>query len=72
MEVDVSTPRSPKVSTETLAYPTLKDAAKAAGLARQTLVKHLDEIPHRKAGRRIVITRTALQRWLEGHDSEVA
>ena len=59
-------------ATDSLAYPTLKAAAKAAGLSRQSLVKYLDEIPHRKAGRRIIITRTALQRWLEGYDAKEA
>lgn len=72
MEVDMGTPKSPKVSTETLAYPTLKEAAKAAGLARQTLVKHLSEIQHRKAGRRVIISKAALQRWLEGQDAKEA
>lgn len=72
MEVNVSTPRGQKVTTETLAYPTLKDAAKAAGLARQTLVKHLPEIQHRKAGRRVIISKAALQRWLEGYDAQEA
>lgn len=65
-------PKSPQVNQETLAYPTLKEAAKAAGLARQTLVKHLDEIAHRKAGRRVIITKAALQRWLEGQDMQEA
>ena len=65
-------PKSSKVNEETLAYSTLKEAAKAAGVARQTLVKHLDEIAHRKAGRRVVISKAALQRWLEGHDMQDA
>lgn len=72
MEVEVSTPRSTKVTEETLAYPTLKEVAKAAGLARQTLVKHLPEIAHRKAGRRVIISKAALQRWLEGYDMQEA
>ncbi len=59
-------------AADTLAYPTLKEAARAAGLSRQSLVKHLDEIPHCKAGRRVIITRTALQRWLEGYDMQEA
>lgn len=59
-------------ATDTLAYPTLKEAARAAGLSRQSLVKHLDEIPHRKAGRRVIITRTALERWLQGYDAQEA
>ncbi len=61
------------VSEETLAYPTIQAAARSAGLTRQTLAKHLDEIAHRKVGRRVIITKAALKRWLEGHDeSEVA
>lgn len=68
----MSKPNSSKVSGDALAYPTLKEAARAAGLARQTLVKHLDEITHRKAGRRVIISKVALQRWLEGHDAKEA
>lgn len=59
-------------SSETIAYPTLKAAAKAAGLSRQTLAKHLNEIEHRKLERRVIITRTALERWLQGHDMREA
>ncbi len=66
------TTRSKKVDTEVLAYPTLNEAARAAGLARHTLVKHLPEIPHRKAGRRVIISKAALQRWLEGYDMQEA
>lgn len=65
--------RIPKTETDNaLTYKTLKEAAKAAGLARQTFVRHLPEIPHRVAGRRVLITKAALQRWLEGHDMQDA
>lgn len=61
---------SPKVNEEVITFPTLKAAAKAGNLTRQTLAKHLDEIPHRKLGRRVLITKAALTRWLEGHDAK--
>ncbi len=65
--------RHPKTNPDdALTYRTLKEAAKAAGLARQTFVRHLPEIPHRVAGRRVLISKAALQRWLEGHDTEQA
>lgn len=50
-------------------FRTLEDAARYAGLSRPTLSKHLPEIPHRVAGRRVLITRAALTRWLEGKEA---
>lgn len=47
-------------------------AARYAGLSRPTFRRHLVEIPHRRAGRRILITRAALTRWLEGIDDSEA
>ena len=44
--------------------------ARYAGLSRMTFRKYLADIPHRRAGRRILIRREALDRWLEGHDAE--
>lgn len=58
--------RKPSDSVDVIVYPTLQAAARASGLTRQTLTKHLGEIPHRKVGRRVLITRSALTRWLEG------
>ena len=48
------------------AFSSLTEAARFAGLSRPTLTKHLHEIPHRVAGRRVLITKAALTRWLEG------
>ena len=47
-------------------FRTLDEAARFARLSRPTLTKHLNEIPHRTAGRRVLITKDALVRWLEG------
>lgn len=55
------------------AFRSLNDAAKYAGLSRPTFTRDvLPHVPHRVAGRRVLITRTALQRWLEGHDTQEA
>ena len=52
-------------------FKNLDAAARFAGLSRMTFCKDvLPYVPHRKAGRRVLITRTALQRWLEGHDEK--
>lgn len=51
-------------------FRTLAEAARYAGLSRPTLTKHLHEIPHRVAGRRVLITKAALTRWLEGEMKE--
>lgn len=72
MEVKVSIRRrNQDYSGEPLAL-SLGQAAKAAGMSRQTLAKHLGEIAHRRTGRRVLITRLALERWLEGHDAQEA
>ena len=68
----MSRAKQSNVSTEALAFPTLQAAARSAGLTRQTLVKHLEDIPHRRVGRRVIISKQALQRWLEGHDEKEA
>lgn len=48
-------------------FKTLADAARYAGLSRPTFTRDvLPHVPHRTAGRRVLISRTALQRWLEG------
>ncbi len=51
-------------------FRTLAEAARYAGLSRPTLTKHLHEISHRVAGRRVLITKAALTRWLEGEAKE--
>ena len=54
-------------------FKSLNAAARYAGLSRVTFSRDvLPNVPHRRAGRRILITRVALQRWLEGHDEEAA
>ena len=54
-------------------FKNLNDAARFAGLSRPTFTRDvLPHVPHRIAGRRVLITRTALQRWLEGDDAEGA
>lgn len=50
----------------------LAGAAKYSRLTRQTLAKHLPEIKHRRLPGKILITRAALDRWLEGHDMQEA
>ena len=50
-------------------FKSLNDAARYAGLSRPTFTRDvLPNIPHRRAGRRVLITRTALTRWLEGEE----
>ncbi len=52
-------------------FKSLDEAARYAGLSRPTFTRDvLPQIPHRTAGRRILITRTALQRWLEGEEKQ--
>lgn len=50
----------------------LAAAAKYSRLTRQTLAKHLPEIKHRRLPGKVLITRAALDRWLEGHDMQEA
>ena len=60
-----------KQQKEQEVFSGLRDAARYAGVSRPTFTKDiLPHIPHRRAGRRVLITRTALQRWLEGHDAQ--
>lgn len=46
--------------------------ARYSGLSRMTFRKMLPTIPHRRAGRRVLIRKEALDRWLEGHDAQEA
>lgn len=55
------------------AQPDVFNAAQAArycGLSRASLRNLMPTIPHRRAGKRILIRREALDRWLEGHNAE--
>ncbi len=52
-------------------FRSLDEAARYAGLSRPTFTRDvLPHIPHRIAGRRVLISRTALQRRLEGQDPQ--
>jgi excisionase family DNA binding protein len=56
---------------KTNAYPDVlnfEQAARYTGLSRMTFRKMLPTIPHRRAGRRVLIRREALERWLEGRN----
>ena len=48
------------------------EAAKYVGVARMSFRKHFllvePPVPYRRVGRRILVSRAALDRWLEGHD----
>ena len=46
--------------------------ARYCGLSSMAFRKELPTIPHRRAGRRILIRKEALDRWLEGRDAEEA
>lgn len=51
-------------------FRTLAEAARYAGISRPTFTRDvLPHVPHRIAGRRVLITRTALQRWLEAEEA---
>lgn len=50
-------------------FRSLDDAARYAGLSRPTFTRDvLPHVPHRRAGRRVLITKAALTRWLEGEE----
>lgn len=50
----------------------LAGAAKYSRLTRQTLAKHLPQIEHRRLPGKVLITRVALDRWLQGYDAQEA
>lgn len=66
----MSTKQSKSAQTEEVFN--LAGAAKYSRLTRQTLAKHLPEIEHRRLPGKVLITRTALERWLEGYDARGA
>jgi hypothetical protein len=47
----------------------IRAAAREYGFARATIAENLDEIPHRKLGRRVVILRAEFENWLRGNDA---
>lgn len=53
-------------------YRGLRQIAKAAGVSRPTLARHLDKLEHRRLDGVILVTQGALERWLEGHDTQEA
>ena len=55
-----------KHELEQLAY-NLSEAAKIIGISKPTMSRMLKdgEIQHRRYGRRLLISRSALERWLE-------
>lgn len=59
-----------KIATEQITYRGLRQIAKAAGVSRPTMSKHIDEVAHRRLDGVIIVTRSALERWLEGHDAK--
>lgn len=61
-----------KATSDAIAYRGLRSIARAAGLSKPTLAKHLNEIEHRKLDGVVLVTRGALERWLEGHDAKDA
>ena len=62
-----------RVSPDAIAYPSLTAAARAAGMSRPSFTKFaLPNIPHRRVGGRVLISKAALERWLEGRDAEEA
>lgn len=44
----------------------VREAAVYAGLSVPTLLKYLPEIAHKKAGRRTIIAKSALDEWMRG------
>jgi excisionase family DNA binding protein len=58
-----------EVSAERLAY-SIKDIMKLTGLARGTIDKEIraGKLPHKRVGRKIIVTAEALKQWLEACD----
>ena len=58
-----------QVEKDNAVFGSLADAARFAKVSRPTFTREvLPHIPHRRARRRILITRATLIRWLEGED----
>lgn len=51
-------------SKDALAF-NLTEAARAIGVSKPTMHKLLPQIQHRRVGRRVLIPKSALERWLE-------
>lgn len=52
-----------KESAETL---NISRGAKYLGVSAPTLLKYLPSIPHRRIGKRVLLSRDALDKWLRG------
>ena len=50
-------------------FGSLTSASRYSNISRQTLAKHLRDIPHRRIGKKVIITRSALDGWLEGKNA---
>lgn len=61
-----------KQTREAPAVMNASQGARYSGLSSMAFRKMLPNIPHRRAGRRILIRKEVLDRWLEGHDAEKA
>ncbi len=44
----------------------LSEAARYVGVSRPTMSRALAGIPHRRFGKRVIISKSALDRWIEG------
>ena len=45
-------------------------SARYCGLSQPSFRRELPNIPHRRAGRRVLIRKEALDRWLEGQGAQ--
>lgn len=50
-------------------YRGMRQIAKAAGVSRPTLSRHLSNIEHRRLDGVVLVTESALEHWLRGHDA---
>jgi excisionase family DNA binding protein len=48
----------------------IRQAAKFIGVSPPTFVKLLPTIPHRRIGKRVLVSRSTLSKWLEGEPNE--
>ena len=42
----------------------VREAAKYIGVSAPTMLKLLSEIPHRRFGKRVIVAKTTLDKWL--------
>ena len=58
-----------RTAADALAYPSIDAAARDVGMSSPTFTKNvLPHVPHQKVGNRVLISKLALQRWLEGSE----